>query len=468
MREIWRKWWHGPSGGREVISVAGPLMVSTLSWTMMQFIDRMFLFQHSDTELAAALPAALVNFAVLCFFFGVATYTSTFVAQYHGAGAHERVGLVTWQGVWVGVIATPFFLATIPLAPWLFDRVGHQQNVREAEVIYYQILCACATAQVIGNGLGAFFIGLARVRVLMVVDILMALINIVLDYALIFGKWGAPELGITGAAWATVIAIWFKPIALLAWMSHSSYRHKYGVWSGCRLDWALFLRLFRYGFPSGLQILLDVSSFTIFLLLIGRIGELELTASNVALNLNSLAFMPDYGIHLAAVSLVGQRLGENRPDLANRATWSAFLIALAYTLILAFIYLFLPDLLLHLHGVQEELSEQNMSHVRSLTIVILQFVAGYCLLDMTYTIFASAIKGAGDIRFMLWSTLAFAPIPAVGTWIGIKFFDFGVLWGWTMVTAWLFTLGIAYFARFLGGKWQEMRVIEPALAEEAA
>src|ERR1700690_2919603 len=91
-------WWNPPSGVCEVVRGALPLMVSTSSWTLMQFIDRLFLMAYSPDAMAASLPAGMLSFVTVCIFLGIAAYVNTFVAQYHGAGHPERIGLAVWQG----------------------------------------------------------------------------------------------------------------------------------------------------------------------------------------------------------------------------------------------------------------------------------------------------------------------------------------------------------------------------------
>ncbi len=101
------RWWIRPCGGRDVLRVALPLIISTASWTLMNFIDRMFLLWHSPSEMAAAMPAGMLLFTLLCFPLGVASYVNTFVAQYHGTGQNERIGSAIWQAMRIGWISTP-------------------------------------------------------------------------------------------------------------------------------------------------------------------------------------------------------------------------------------------------------------------------------------------------------------------------------------------------------------------------
>ena len=102
--------------------------------------------------------------------------------------------------------------------------------------------------------------------------------------------------------------------------------------------------------------------------------------------------------------------------------------------------------------------------LRETTVVLLRFVAAYCLFDALNVVFVSAIRGAGGMRFILWTTLATSPPPLLATWWGVTWQGWGLLWCWTVITVWICSLGLIYLARFLQGRWQQMRVIEPDAA----
>lgn len=464
---MWRTckhYWERPAGFREAIAVSLPLVVSTSSWTVMQFIDRMFLLWYSPQALAAALPAGILNIEVVVFFMGLASYVNTFVAQYHGAGKPGRIGLVVWQGVWIGVLTMPLVLATIPLAEPIFTWAGHPADVVPLEVIYYRVMCYGASSIVISAALSSFFTGRGRVWTVMVVDTIAALINVVLDYAWIFGKWGFPEWGVDGAAWATVVALWVKTAIYLGLMLRREQRERYGILTGMRFDWPLTLRLLRYGSPHGLQLLLDVGTFTTFLLVVGRLGSLELTASNLAFNINNLAFMPIWGCGIAVMTMVGQRLGENRPDLAARATWSTFWLSMAYTLFMGAVYVLFPDWFVGPY--QGELDAETYRQLRHLTVVLLWFVAGYCLFDTANVIFVSAIKGAGDTWFVFYTSATLAVLMVAGTWGGVVWGGGKLMFAWSALLVWILAMGVVYGVRFWQGRWQTMRVIESNVIDD--
>lgn len=455
-----RHWWNREAGIREVLVIALPLVVSTSSWTLMQFIDRSFLLYYSEAAMAAALPSGMLNFWMLCVFMGIAMYVNTFVAQYYGAGRYERIGAAVWQGVFLGLAVIPFALLTIPMAPRWFAWAGHEMEVQRLEVIYYQVLCYGAGAMVMGSALSSFFSGRGHVRTVMAVDSVSALVNVVLDYAWIFGRWGFPEWGMAGAAWATVVALWFKVFLYLALMVRPSEAARYGVWSGLRYDGELMRRLLRYGAPSGAQIVLDVTGFTGFLLILGRLGPEVLTASNLAFNINNLAFMPVFGLGIATTTLVGQRLGENRADLAERSTWSVLVVAIGYSLAMGVLYLATPAIFLH--PFRGQMSAEDFARLHDVTTVLLRYVATYCLLDSTYVVFVSALKGAGDTRFIMRACCAVACSLLLLTWVGQEVFRWGMHWSWMALTLCIFGLGLTFLLRFLAGHWREMRVIEVA------
>jgi multidrug resistance protein, MATE family len=111
-------------------------------------------------------------------------------------------------------------------------------------------------------------------------------------------------------------------------------------------------------------------------------------------------------------------------------------------------------------------SPQEFAALRSLTVVLLRFVAAYCMFDAMNIVFVGALKGAGDTRFILRTTLLLSPGPVLIGWLGIRFWGLGLVWCWMVITIWICALGLIYLARFLQGGWREMRVIEPDLAAE--
>ena len=454
-------WWGRAAGGREVCHVALPLVISSLSWTVMTFVDRVLLKWESGDAMSAAFAAGTVWFAVLCLPLGIAMYTSTFVSQYFGAHRYRRIGVSVWQGVWLSLVASPLLLMAIPLAPAIFALADHTSNIQQLEVRYFQILLWGAPAMIVGQALSAFYSGRGKTSVVMVVDTLVAAINLVLDYLLIFGKYGFPALGIAGAGLATVIALWLKAAIYVVLVLQPAHRQQYGTLAGMRLDRRLFGRLLYFGGPSGMQLVLDVLGFTVFILLVGRLGAIEAEATTMAFSISTLAFMPIWGMSMAASILVGQHLGEDRDDLAARATWTSLQVSLAYMATISLLYLTVPDLFLASFFAGDR-SAESRAAVHQVAVTLLRFVAAYNLLDATLMVFSSAIKGAGDTRFVLRVSLVMATLMSLLSWLAVEWLDVGIYGCWVLITLWVWSLGLIFLWRFLGGAWRSMRVIEHA------
>jgi MATE family multidrug resistance protein len=453
-------WWSKPAGGREVLRVAAPLIVSSLSWTLMTFIDRMMLNWLSGTAMAAAFSASIAWFAILCLPLGVCAYANTFVAQYDGARQPRMVGLVVWQANWIALGFGILVLAAIPIAPPLFAAAGHSPEAYRYEVQFFQILCACGPAMMLCQAGGAFYSGRGQTWVVMIVDSSAAMLNLVLDYCWIFGHWGFPEWGVAGAACATVVSTWAKAIIYVALPLQQKYREEFGTLAGMRWDGEVFRRILRFGGPSGFQMLLDVVGFTAFILLVGRLGGVEAQATSMAFSISTLAYMPIYGMHLAVSVVVGERLGENRDDLAARATFTSLQIALAYMLVISLLYCFAPNIFLRGFFSHHGSLTADEAAVRSMAALLLQFVAAYNLLDATQMIFVGALKGAGDTRFLLRVSLGLAAMLAGFSWLSVQVWKQSVFGCWTLVVLWCLIAAVIYVLRFRQGHWRAMRVIE--------
>lgn len=409
--------------------------------------------------MSAAMQAGITSFAILSLFLGVGCYVNTFVAQYYGAGRDERTGPSIWQGVYFSVVSAILILVFIPLAGPIFAWMGHGPVIREYEILYFRIMCIGALPGLLAAVLSGFFTGRSKTKTVMYVNLSATLLNIILDYSLIFGKFGFPELGIVGAGWATVAAISFSVMLYFCLFFRRRNRINCATLSGWRFDFALFKRLIRFGLPNGVQFLLDVCAFAVFIMLVGRIDRIALAATSIAFGINSLAFMPMLGIGVAVSTLVGQALGKSEPDIAQRSTWSGFYITYIYMALIALGYWLLPKVFLYPFAIKADVSEYVL--IEPVAIRLLCFVAFYCLFDAGTIIFSSALKGAGDTRFVMIIALTLGwSIMVLPSWLAVKF-GLGLYVAWSFTTAYICILGIVFLLRFLSGKWKRMRVIEP-------
>ena len=453
-------WWSRPSGLREVLIIAFPLVISSLSWTVMTFVDRIFLMWWSEQSLAASFPSALLWWTSISLAIGTCLYVQTFVAQFWGANLPKQIGPVVWQGIWIAVLITPLAWVFIPLAPAIFAVAGHDKSLIAEEVVYFNYLSLCTPALLVSHAMSGFFSGRGQTWIVMLVDAGAALLNVVLDYWFIFGGLGLEPGGIAGAAIATSLAFYAKLVVYFYLFLRPANKTAFDVH---RFEYRpkLFRRLLKFGGPSGVQFFLEAGGFTTFVLLVGRLGQTELAATNMAFNVSSFAFMPVFGLGTAASILVGTRLGAGEVALASRAVWTTAVISFIYMGAISAGYVFLPELFLL--GFSEQQQGDNRIAIKEISLVLMRYVAAYNLFDAMNIVFVSAIKGAGDTRFVMYTSLIMGALLGVVTWIGLQWFDFRLHGCWIWVTVWVCALGLIYLARFQNGSWRTMSVIEPNL-----
>jgi MATE family multidrug resistance protein len=218
----------------------------------------------------------------------------------------------------------------------------------------------------------------------------------------------------------------------------------------------------KFGSPHGLMMFLEASLFNIFLAMIDRIGTIQLAATNLVFSLNTLAFIPMIGLQTSVMILVGQRIGEGRPEVAARTTRTAVILCSIYMAVWAVLYLGFPHTVVGLFGNEDAASRAT----RDISVILLRFVAAYTIFDGLQIIYGGAIRGAGDTRFSLFLyIISEILVMVVPTWIGIRYFGLGLLWAWTCMTGWVVVLAIGFFLRFQQGRWRSMRVIEHSVVD---
>ncbi|MDX1267702.1 MAG: MATE family efflux transporter [Oceanisphaera sp.] len=455
-----------PGGYGEVLRVAWPLIVSTGSFTAMMFCDRMFLAWHSLVSIQAALPAGIMAFTLICGFMALAAYAGTFVAQHYGAGDKHGCARSTAQGIFIALLSWPLLLLLIFPGRWLLSLSGHSPNVLAAELPYFTILMLGGVTTPLSAAVSSFFTGRGRTRTTMAANVVGNICNVILDYGLIFGKWGLPAMGMAGAAWATVIAGFVSPVLLGIVLFSRTVDAEYHTRRSFRYDHRLFWRMIRFGLPSGVHLALDIASFSVFVLLTGRMGESALAASNIALSINLVAFLPLVGLGIAASILVGQYQGRGESHHAERSGWTALKIGLFYMATVGTTFVVLPDMYYALFAGRGG-GNLPLESVLPLGRVLLIIMTAWGFMDAGNMIIGSALKGAGDTRFVMYYSVAMAWLMLVpGQIMLVFFFDFGIVMAWVWTALYITVLAAGYLWRFKSGSWKSIAVLDRPLPPE--
>ena len=351
-----------------------------------------------------------------------------------------------------GVLA----VAIVPLGLCVAPLMSDNPAVVERASAYYEIMSFGAVALCGQMAAASYFTGRGKTRLVFWVNVLGNAANIALDPILIFGMWGCPRLGMAGAAYATVAAMFLQWV-VLAWFVERDLRSLGGV-SGedCPRLWPLVAKVLRFGVPSGAYSVLNILSFTIFVFITGRVGDEAFAVSNACFKVNYLLFAPMEGFALGAATLVGQAQGRGDSDAAHRAAMRTLALGAGFVILLSSLAVVFCRPILSLF-VSPGTSPDSFFEL-GFTLFVLMAV--WQVFDATDIIVSGALKGAGDTHFVMWWMV----IAAFGLWLPLVWAvacvhnTMPALWG-TMII-YVVVMCIGTFIRWHRGAWRRIRILE--------
>lgn len=434
-----------------LLALAGPLIASMISRTVMSLVDFLMVSRLGVDAQAAMLPATLAVFCLIGFGMGAMMAVNTYVAQSFGRDRLEDCGAYAWQGVYLsaayGAALMPLYFFVEPF----FAVVNHAPAVAVIEVEYTRVRMLGLIPAALSFPLTNFFTGIHRPGVGFIAAAVSNAFNIVANYALIFGHFGFESMGVAGAAHATNLAFCVQCAILLAWMVLSPSAARFHTRTAWRVDVKRMINLMRIGTPIGIHLMCDIlmwSSFSLFLL--GRFGAVQLAASNICLKLLELSFMPALGVAEALSSAVGKAIGRGDVSLAeDYVRWArrinvGYMGAIGLTLVLfprPFLAPFTDD-----------------PEVIAVARTALIFCASFQVFDATQLTMAGALRGAGDTR---WPAVAAATCAVVfligGGAAVIHWFPQWQSFGpWGAATVYIAALSAALTWRYRFGPWRTL------------
>ncbi len=436
---------------RELLRLSLPMVVSQGAFAVMIFTDRLFMSYIDATHIAAALGGGVAAFFCFSLFTGLITYGNALVAQYYGAGQFAKCSLVTTQGILIALASTPLLLLMAFYGGAAFAVIGHDPAQVPLEQIFFTILMVGSVFTLLKACMACYFSGIGRTRVVMVADVLACLLNVPLSWVLIFGKFGLPQLGIAGAALGTVIATLFAIGVYLYFYLEKQHQQQFHVAQSLRFDRAIMRRYLRLGMPSGLESFMNISTFNLFLLLFQSYGVVQGAAMAIVFNWDMVSFIPLIGLNIGVMTLIGRFVGAGNMERANQVISSGFIAALGYSGVLAVLFLVFRESLV---GVFET-HDGNFVAIKELASHMMIGLTTYMLADATILIAGGALRGAGDTRWIMLTSITVHGLMLLAQYYVIVVYDFGPMVSWWVFVSMLIILALLYLGRLLGGTWRE-------------
>jgi len=412
---------------RRTLILAGPLVVGQLTNFGMNFVDTVMAGRLGALDLGAIAVGSSIWAAGFLFVLGVLLAVSATVSQLDGAGRRKQAGEFTRQALWLSLALALMLFIAVRSSGALMGWIGVDEEVASLSLRYLQAISWGAPALCALLVLRFFSEGTGYTRPTMYIGVLGILVNIPLNYVLMFGKLGMPALGAVGCGWATAIVFWLQLLALAVWIGWRPRYRPYALYE--RLSWPNRMEiaaLLKLGLPIGVMIFLEGGLFVGTALLIGTLGPLPVAAHQVAMNYAGLMYMVPVGLAGAITVRVGNAIGRGDPEGARRAGQVGMGIALVFGMISATIMLLFPQWIVAMYT--------SDSEVVSLAVSLLFLAAIFQLADALQGSAAGALRGLKDSRIpMIYCVIAYwviglplggyltfrADLGPAGMWIGI-------------------------------------------------
>ena len=331
---------------KAVLGISLPVMGGMLSQNLLNLADTAMVGRLGPVDLAAVGIGGVANFLAMSAMLGLSPAVQAMAARRKGEGAESVMAESLNGGLLLAIlIGAPLSILLYHLAPAAFGVLTKDEAVVTTGIPYLQARVAAVVAIGINFSFRGYWNGISRAKCYMITLCSMNVLNIVLNYMLIFGRWGAPALGAAGAGVASCIATYagslmYAVLGLQLARPHGFLR---------RWPSATVLRtLIRLACPSAVQQMSYAGGVTILFWIIGLVGTVELAAANIIVTLYLLGVMPGIGFGMAAASLVGQALGASDPDDAAKRGWEVVGVAVVMLGLIALPMILFPEMMLRL------------------------------------------------------------------------------------------------------------------------
>ena len=408
-----------------MVRLAVPVVVAELGWVAMGIVDIAMVGRLGPEAIGAVGVGSVLFFAVVVFGTGALLGLDPLVAQAYGAGRLDECHRWLIHGVGLSLmLAAPLTLITAALIATL-DRWGLDPDVQRLTAPYFSKILWSIVPLLLYTAFRRYLQAIGLVTPVMAALVSANLINVLINWLLIFGNLGAPRLGVEGAAWATCVSrVYLALFLMLAILGHER-RHRTGPWHVLRrLELRRLRRLATLGLPAAVQVTLEVGVFAVVTALAGRLAPATLAAHQIVLNVASVTFMVPLGVGSAGTVRVGQAVGRLDAPGARYAGWAALALGGGFMSCAAVVFVLAPHAILGLFTTAATVIRVGVS--------LLLVASVFQLFDGLQGVATGVLRGFGDTRTpMFWNL--------VGHWfVGLPVgYVLCFAWGWGVVGLWV-------------------------------
>lgn len=397
---------------RALLPLATPIILSQIAQVLMGLLDTVMSGHAGAFDQAVVGLGVALWIPVFIALMSVVQAVSPIIAHHFGAGDHPAVAREAREGVWLATSVGLLPMILVPWAPDLLMAFHIEPPLAHRTGVFLWGIAMGLPAALVYRALGFFSSSINQTRPIMVLAFVGLAINGVLNWLLIYGHFGLPAMGGAGCGWATGIGMWASLASLAAWIAWAPAYRPYALWKSWPWPtWQAQKRLLRLGLPMGGAGFAEVAAFCSVAVLVGRFGEAQIAANQIALNFSALIFMIPMGLSTASTIRVGQALGAGNAGAARAIAWSGIGAGLVFGA------LAMGPIILLRHEAAALYSSD--AAVQALAANLLLFAAFWQLFDATQVTAIGALRGYKiTLMPMVLMLTAFWVLGVpVGTWL---------------------------------------------------
>jgi putative MATE family efflux protein len=435
-----------------ILNLSYPIMAGMVSRTLLTFMDTLMVGSLGAVAISSVGLGGTAVWIMISLFFSLGTCTQIMVSRKCGEKKYEDCGNVLNNVILFSVISASifillcFFKSNGVFGFFVEDPLVFEKGISYAKIRVFEILSFTIISVIAG-----FFNGIGITRIQMYVMLVVNIMNIFLNYILIFGKFGFPRLEVKGAALASTLSTYLGAIIIILISLKKKYLRKYLYFKKINFNRSIITALLKLSYPNALKIFFVLTGYLVFLKFIGIIGTIELAASNICLNITSISWMPAVGIGVATTTLIGQMLGSRNGDLAEKYAWESIKISFVIMGTIGIFFIIFPQSIIGIFTTDSKIIEKGVIVLRILGLV--QFFDAFGI------ILSSSLEGAGKTFFVGFSEISFVwfvfiPLSYI---LGV-YLNYGIGGSWLSFIVYLLGFDIMLFVNFKKGNWKSFKI----------
>lgn len=388
-----------------ILKLGLPILVGQLGMIVVGFADNIMVGRYSTEALASAsFVNNLFNITIFCclgFAYGLTPVVGALFSQ----NRREDIGVTVRVGLWLNIAFTLLVMAVMTAIYFNLDRLGQPEELLPLIRPYYLIYMCGMLPVTVFNVFAQWSYGIKNTSLPMWIILVTNVINIIGNYILIYGNFGAPELGLVGAGLSTLLARVIAPVAIIIafFCSRGNALYRKGYSTG-RITRSALWRIWKMSIPVSMQMTFESGSFTVAAVMSGWLGTVALAAFQIVVITGTLGFCIYYSIGSAVAILVAYEAGRSDNSAMRRVAWSGYHILLCLMALSSMIFIFFGRTIMH--------AFTDDSVVLAVAYTLIFPLVLYQVADATQINFANALRGTSNVMPMLW--IAFVSYVVIG------------------------------------------------------